>query len=84
MRKLAIVGAAGVCLGWLLFCGPVFPTPDMCPQARPGCGGDCHGNEEVFSCPSTGEKPPCAAACHGESVDGSLGKTLVFPCPGSR
>jgi hypothetical protein len=38
-------------LGSVLIASPIMAYERLCPNARPGCGGNCHGDEEVQKCP---------------------------------
>jgi hypothetical protein len=35
----------------LLFVSPLMAMPQYCPNAKPGCAGSCHGDEQLKKCP---------------------------------
>jgi hypothetical protein len=38
-------------LGGILLTTPLMAYERLCPNARPGCGGNCHGDDRVQKCP---------------------------------
>jgi hypothetical protein len=51
MKKLAFLTAAGYFALAFFFAPGVWARPSMCGQAKPGCGGSCHGDDKVQKCP---------------------------------
>lgn len=45
----------------VLAVSPLAAMPQFCPNAKPGCAGTCHGDENLAKCPpatkSTSQKP---------------------------
>ena len=42
----------------VLLASPLLATPQLCPNARPGCGGTCHTDASLAKCPKdAGQKP---------------------------
>ena len=35
----------------VLLASPLLATPQLCPNARPGCGGTCHTDANLAKCP---------------------------------
>ena len=52
-RTVFGVSAALVALG--IFTAPLMARPAMCPQAKPGCAGKCHGDDKIAKCPPKSE-----------------------------
>ena len=38
-------------LGSILLASPLMAYERLCPNQRPGCGGNCHGDENLNNCP---------------------------------
>ncbi len=54
-RTILGVSAALVALG--IFTAPLMARPAMCPQAKPGCAGKCHGDDRIAKCPPKSGAP---------------------------
>ena len=60
--------ALGLGLGAaMLFVSPLAAMPQYCSNAKPGCGGGCHGDENLAKCPKSKGITPFAESLKGFS-----------------
>ena len=76
MRKLAFLTAAGYFALSFLFVPGMWARPNMCSQAKPGCGMKCHGDDKIAKCPK--KKSDTLQQFFGlEGFGSSLSKNLL-------
>ena len=63
-------------LGSILLASPLMAYERLCPNAKPGCGGKCHGDANLQKCPKpsppTQPKPPSSTQAPKPKLDQGL------------
>lgn len=53
--KRTVLGVSAALVALWIFTAPLMANPAMCPQAKPGCGMKCHGDDNFAKCPPESE-----------------------------
>lgn len=62
------IKALGLGLGAaMVLISPLMAMPQFCPNAKPGCAGSCHGDENLAKCPKSKGLAPFAESLKGLS-----------------